>query len=226
MKITKLLAVMCLGAVPMGAALADVNLKDENAQIGYAVGVRIGMDMKERGIGVDSKALAAAIEDVLKGNKLKMSDEELGKAMQALQRKQMERATELSMKNLEKGQKFLAQNKTRKGVKTLESGVQYEVITAGKGASPTEKDSVIAHYRGTSVDGTVFDSSYDRGQPATFPVNGVIKGWQEILPKMKVGDKWKVYIPADSAYGEHGAGGAIGPNEALIFEIELLEVKK
>jgi len=123
------------------------------------------------------------------------------------------------------GEKFLAENKKKKGVKTLKSGIQYKVIKEGKGAKPTAADSVVAHYKGTLVDGTEFDSSYKRGEPATFGVGQVIKGWQEVLPLMAAGSKWQVFIPSDLAYGEHGAGGSIGPNETLIFDIELLEVK-
>jgi len=230
MKISKLLAATCL-VLPMGTALAaSVNLKSEEAQVGYAIGVQVGSDLKAnlegQGIKADAAALAAAIEDVLKGSKLKMSDEDMGKAMQTMQRKQMERMTELAMKNLEKGEKFLDENKKRKGVKVLDSGVQYEVLTKGKGDSPTENDSFVAHYSGTLIDGNEFDSSFKRGQPATFAVKGVIKGWQEVVTKMKVGDKWKVYVPSEMAYGERGAGGVIGPNEVLIFEIEMIEVKK
>jgi FKBP-type peptidyl-prolyl cis-trans isomerase FklB len=128
-------------------------------------------------------------------------------------------------KNLEAGQAFLEANKKKEGVVTLPSGLQYKVLTEGKGKQPKSSDSVIAHYRGTLINGTEFDSSYKRNEPATFPVQGVVKGWQEALPLMKEGAKWQIYIPADLAYGPRGAGQAIGPNETLIFDIELISVK-
>ena len=120
---------------------------------------------------------------------------------------------------------FLAENKSKDGITTLPSGVQYKVVMEGKGKKPTAKDSVVAHYRGALIDGTEFDSSYSRGEPATFPVTGVIPGWQEILPMMPVGSKWQVFIPSELAYGTRGAGANIGPNETLVFDIELLEIK-
>ena len=127
--------------------------------------------------------------------------------------------------NKKKGEAFLAMNKNKKGVKVLESGVQYKVMKAGSGKSPTKANSVVAHYEGRLIDGDVFDSSIQRGKPATFPVTGVIQGWQEVLQKMKVGSKWQVYIPSDLAYGARGTGPKIGPNSALIFDIELIEIK-
>jgi FKBP-type peptidyl-prolyl cis-trans isomerase FklB len=128
--------------------------------------------------------------------------------------------------NKKEGEAFLAENKKKDGVKTLKSGLQYKIIKAGTGASPKAEDTVVTHYRGNLINGQVFDSSYTRGQPATFPVSGVIKGWTEALQKMKVGGKWQLFIPSDLAYGDHGAGQVIGPNAVLIFEIELLEIKK
>ena len=123
------------------------------------------------------------------------------------------------------GEKFLAENKTKPGVKTLDDGIQYKIIKEGTGKKPTAESSVVAHYRGTLIDGTEFDSSYKRGEPATFPLNGVIKGWQEVLPMMADGSEWQVYIPSELAYGSRGAGANIGPNETLIFDIELIDVK-
>ena len=128
-------------------------------------------------------------------------------------------------KNLEAGQAYLEANKKKEGVVTLPSGLQYKIITEGKGKQPKSTDTVVAHYRGTLINGTEFDSSYKRNEPATFPVAGVIKGWQEALPLMKEGAKWQVYIPAELAYGPRGAGDVIGPNEVLVFDIELLSVK-
>jgi FKBP-type peptidyl-prolyl cis-trans isomerase FklB len=137
----------------------------------------------------------------------------------------MEKQEALLKKNLEAGQAFLEANKKKEGVVTLPSGLQYKIITEGKGKQPKSTDTVVAHYRGTLTNGTEFDSSYKRNEPATFPVAGVIKGWQEVLPLMKEGAKWQVYIPAELAYGPRGAGDVIGPNEVLVFDIELLSVK-
>jgi FKBP-type peptidyl-prolyl cis-trans isomerase FklB len=141
------------------------------------------------------------------------------------QRKEAEKSAK-GAANLEEGQKFLAENKTKEGVTTLESGLQYQVITTGTGEKPTLTDRVKCHYHGTLIDGTVFDSSVDRGEPSVFPVNGVIKGWTEALQLMPVGSKWKLFIPADLAYGANGAGDKILPNSALIFEVELLSIEK
>jgi FKBP-type peptidyl-prolyl cis-trans isomerase FklB len=147
-------------------------------------------------------------------------------AFQAQQKKDMEKQAAVAKKNLDAGQAFLEANKKKEGVVTLPSGLQYKVVTEGKGKQPKSTDTVVAHYRGTLINGTEFDSSYQRNEPATFPVGGVIKGWQEALPLMKEGAKWQVYIPSDLAYGPRGAGGDIGPNEVLIFDIELLSVKE
>jgi FKBP-type peptidyl-prolyl cis-trans isomerase FklB len=225
MKSSHLLAGVLACALPLGLVHADVSLKSDKEKVGYAVGLQIGQDMMNRGIDLDADALAAAIEDVQKGKKPRLSEQEITAAFQTLQKQQMEKAQTAGRANQEAGDKFLAENKKRKGVTVLASGVQYEILTKGTGASPSPSNSVVAHYRGTLINGKEFDSSYGRGEPATFRVNGVIAGWQEILPMMKVGGKWKVYIPADKAYGERGAGGDIGPNEALIFEIELVDIK-
>jgi FKBP-type peptidyl-prolyl cis-trans isomerase FklB len=139
--------------------------------------------------------------------------------------KQAERTKQLAEKNKKEGEAFLAANKTKEGIKTLPSGLQYKVIKEGTGKTPTAEDTVVTNYRGTLTDGTEFDSSYKRGQPATFPVKGVIPGWTEALQLMKEGSKWELFIPSNLAYGEQGAGGVIGPNAALIFEIELISVK-
>jgi FKBP-type peptidyl-prolyl cis-trans isomerase FklB len=159
-----------------------------------------------------------------------MTDEEVKTAISGLQKdlqaKQQERAKVQGEKNKKEGEAFLAQNKTKAGVKTLPSGLQYKVITEGKGKTPKANDTVTVQYKGTLIDGTEFDSSYKRGQPATFPVNGVIKGWTEALQLMKEGSKWQLFIPADLAYGASGTpGGPIGPNAVLIFDVELVSIK-
>ena len=207
---------------------ADVNLASDKAKIGYSIGMQVGSQVangiRQEEIDIDVNALLLAIQDMLTGQPPRLTNEEFTTAMNLYRDLQMQRQSKLAEENKVKGEAFLAANKSKPGVKVLPSGVQYKVIKSGSGQSPTASDSVVAHYRGTLVDGTEFDSSLRRGQPATFPVNGVIRGWQEILQKMKVGDKWEVYIPSELGYGERGTSG-IGPNSALIFEIDLLEVK-
>ncbi len=175
---------------------------------------------------VDAEAVSQALKDTLKGEKPKFTMEEMQAAAESMQKKRVAQQQAAGDKNMAAGKAFLEKNKTVAGVTTLPSGIQYKVITKGNGKSPAPTDQVSVHYRGTLVSGVEFDSSYKRNQPATFPVNQVIKGWQEILPMMKEGDKWEVAIPSDLAYGPPGRGGAIGPNETLIFEIELLSIKK
>jgi len=179
-------------------------------------------------INVDNVILG--LKDVFAGQQPKLTMEEMQQVMMTFQKnmqeKQQAQVKAVADANAKEGKEFLAANKKKDGVKTLPSGLQYKVLQSGKGDSPKVTDTVVTHYRGSLINGQVFDSSYQRGEPATFPVNGVIKGWTEALQKMKVGDKWQLFIPADLAYGEHGAGQLIGPNAVLIFEIELLEIKK
>ncbi|MCG6969661.1 MAG: FKBP-type peptidyl-prolyl cis-trans isomerase [Gammaproteobacteria bacterium] len=219
-----LCASVLLVATPTFAA---DNLKTDDQKFGYAIGFQIAQNLKNQGLSdIDVTALSQAIGDVLQGKDLQLSMEQMQEAVKAKQEKLMAERNAQGGKAKEAGEKFLAENKSKPGVKTLDNGIQYKVITEGKGEKPTLESSVVAHYRGTLIDGTEFDSSYKRGEPATFPLNGVIKGWQEVLPMMAVGSKWQVYIPSDLAYGERGAGANIGPNETLIFDIELVEVKK
>lgn len=209
---------------------AAVALQTEDQKASYAIGQRfgegMGRDLKE----LDIKAFYQGFEDGFHGQDSKMTQEEMVAAMNALQARKMKEQQEAQTKALEEnktaGDQFLAENKAREGVVVTESGLQYEVITKGEGESPDENDKVKVHYHGTLPDGTVFDSSVERGEPITFPVNGVIKGWTEAMQLMKVGDKWKLFIPAELAYGERGAGPKIGPNQALVFEVELLGVEK
>jgi FKBP-type peptidyl-prolyl cis-trans isomerase len=198
-------------------------------QIGYSLGVTIGKSMKQDGIEVNSDLFLQGLNDALAGAKLRLTDKEITAAMTALQNSVMEKQAEAAKKAAEENKKvgdaFLAENKTKPGVVTLPSGLQYKIIKAGTGPKPKATDKVECHYRGTLINGTEFDSSYKRGQPATFPVNGVIKGWTEALQLMPVGSKWELFIPADLAYGTRGAGPQIGPNTTLIFEVELLGIK-
>jgi len=196
----------------------------------YAIGLKYGESMGRDLSELQLKTFFQGFSDGFEGNPGKLSQEEVVTVLQALQTRKMaemkEKSESAGSENNKKSAEFLAENKKRDGVKTLASGLQYEVITAGKGASPSKEDTVSVHYHGTLIDGTVFDSSVDRGKPASFGVGQVIKGWTEALHLMKTGDKWKVFIPSALAYGERGAGGKIGPGAALIFEVELLSIEK
>lgn len=224
---SKLTAVICAGIVLLaGPAYSDDTVKTDTQKFSYAIGFQIGQNLKNQDLGeLDTKALTQAISDVLKDQKLKLSMDEMQKAVHAKQQTLMAERQAKGEKAKVAGEKFLAENKKKPGIVTLDSGIQYKVITEGKGKKPTLKDTVVANYRGTLIDGTEFDSSYKRGQPATFPLNGVIKGWQDVLPLMTEGSKWQVFIPSDLAYGSRGAGANIGPNETLIFDIELVKVQ-
>lgn len=201
-----------------------MELKTELDSISYGLGVSIAQNLKGQGITeLDATALTKGLEDVLKGNDLKLQESEIGAMLNAYMQK---KAEEKSKGVIEEGKKFLEENGKRSEVTTLPSGLQYEIIEKGTGAIPTASDQVTTHYTGKLIDGTVFDSSVERGQPATFPVGGVIKGWTEALQLMPVGSKWKLYIPYDLAYGERGAGAQIGPYSTLIFDIELIEIAK
>jgi len=200
--------------------------KTDDQKFSYVMGAQIGKQFKEQGLTIiDPDAFSQAMGDVLNGRELALSDREMQEILTAKQQQyQNERMAQAQKAKLE-GDQFLLKNKSKPGVVTLDNGLQYRVIEAGSGVKPTASNSVVAHYSGTLVNGTEFDSSYKRGQPATFPVNGVIQGWQQILPMMATGSTWEVFIPSNLAYGERGAGGSIGPNETLIFKIELIEVK-
>jgi len=179
---------------------------------------------------VNPEVLAQGIWDTMSGGKTLMTDQEYVATMtafkQEMSQRQIAKMKEMSDKNLKDGEQFLAENKTREGVVTLPSGLQYKVIKEGAGKTPKSTDTVTVNYKGTLINGTEFDSSYRRGQPATFPVKGVIPGWIEALQLMKEGAKWELYIPSNLAYGEKGAGRTIPPNSALIFEVELISVKE
>jgi FKBP-type peptidyl-prolyl cis-trans isomerase FklB len=185
--------------------------------------------MKANALDLNSEALVTGLQDGISGAKPQLSDKERADSLMAfeqdLQKKEIERLKQLAEKNKKEGAEFLAANKAKEGVKTLPSGLQYKVLAEGKGTQPKPTDQVTVNYRGTFLDGTEFDSSYKRGEPITFPVNGVIKAWSEALPLMKTGAKWQLFVPAELAYGEKGAGRAIGPNSTLIFEVELVGIK-
>jgi FKBP-type peptidyl-prolyl cis-trans isomerase FklB len=198
------------------------NLNTEMEKVSYSLGVNVAKSVKVQGLeSIDSDAIAKAFKDVFEGNTLEISEEEANIVLQDYFGKL---ANEKQKANVEAGQKFLDENAKRDGVVTTATGLQYEVLKEGSGDSPKETDNVTVHYHGTLIDGTVFDSSVDRGQPATFPVNGVIPGWVEALQLMNPGAKYKLFIPSNLAYGERGAGGAIGPNATLVFEVELISI--
>ncbi len=197
--------------------------KDED-KVSYAIGQQIGSSIKNQGIQVNPAVIAASIDDVLKGNPARLKPEEMQGAMTKMREGMMAKQEAAGKENLEKGEKFLEENKKKPNVKVTASGLQYEVVSSGKGRSPKETDVVKVHYKGTLIDGTQFDSSYERKEPAEFPVGGVIKGWTEALQMMKAGDKWKLTIPSQLAYGPQGRPG-IPPNSVLAFDVELLEIK-
>jgi FKBP-type peptidyl-prolyl cis-trans isomerase FkpA len=209
---------------------ATGELTTDPQKFGYAIGVDIGKSLKPVKDEVDVDALIAGLQETIAGQTPRLTDEvrEQVKAdiTRKLQQKQMEERTAKAKTAKEAGEKFLAENGQREGVKTTASGLQYEVVTEGTGAQPKTTDKVKVHYKGTLIDGTEFDSSYSRGQPVEFPLGNVIPGWTEGLQLMKVGGKSKLYIPSQLAYGERGAGAKIGPNETLVFEVELLNVEK
>ena len=198
------------------------NLNTEMEKVSYSLGVNVAKSVKNQGLeSIDSEAIAQAFTDVFEGNELKISEQESNVILQEFFGKLAQKAQSA---NVEAGQAFLDENAKRDGVVTTATGLQYEVLAEGSGDSPKETDQVTVHYHGTLIDGTVFDSSVERGQPATFPVNGVIPGWVEALQLMNPGAKYKLFIPSNLAYGERGAGGAIGPNATLIFEVELISI--
>ncbi len=203
----------------------QARLITEKDRISYSIGLNIGKNFKAQSLDIDSKTMMKGIEDGFKGNKSLMTDQEMAKTMNDLRTKMMEAKKKQMAAMAVDGEKFLAKNKKRKGVVTLPSGLQYEITRAGKGAKPKLEDTVVTNYHGTLINGDVFDSSYQRGKPATFPVKGVIAGWTEALQLMKTGAKWKLFVPSNLAYGARGAGGKIGPNATLVFDIELLEIK-
>jgi FKBP-type peptidyl-prolyl cis-trans isomerase FklB len=205
-------------------------LQTQKGKVSYSIGVDIGRNMKRQLIEVDLDLLMRGIKDGLGEGKCAISDSMMQVTMAAWQKEMMAKMNETQKaageKNKKEGDAFLAENKKKSGVITLPSGLQYKILNNGTGKSPKATDTVVTHYRGTLINGKEFDSSYKRGQPATFPVNQVIAAWTEALQKMKVGSKWQLFVPSNLGYGENGAGQDIGPNATLIFEVELLDIKK
>jgi FKBP-type peptidyl-prolyl cis-trans isomerase FklB len=199
------------------------NLKDK---ISYIIGRDMAANFQKQGIEIEAEAFIQGMKEAMEGKPSALSQAEVQQAMMALQQSIGQKKQGKGADNKKAGEEFLAQNKNKEGVQTLPSGLQYQILQPGKGKSPAKTDKVTTHYHGTLIDGTVFDSSYERGQPATFPVNGVIAGWTEALQLMQEGAKWRLFIPSDLAYGVRGAGSDIGPDSALIFDVELISVNK
>jgi len=224
-------AALCAALTVSGMSFAAdaPALQGEKEKLGYSIGMDIGATLKRQSVEVDVDALTKGLKDSYTGGKTLLTEEESRQAIVEYQKQVMAKQAEamkiLGEKNKVDGERFLAENGKKEGVKTLPSGLQYKVITPGTGKSPKLTDTVTTNYRGTLIDGKEFDSSYKRGEPATFPVSGVIAGWTEALQLMKEGAKWEIFLPPDLAYGERGAGRDIGPNATLIFEVELFEIR-
>ncbi len=206
----------------------SIELTTPQQRVSYCIGADIGKTLQKQDLGLDAKALAAGVRDSISG-KTVLSEGEMKEVLTAFQKEMMSKMQAkqdaAAGENLKAGQAFLAENAKKDGVKVLPSGLQYKILKSGSGKTPAATDTVKTHYHGTLIDGTVFDSSVERGEPVSFPVTGVIPGWTEALQLMKEGDKWQLFVPANLAYGERGAGGSIGPNSALIFEVELIAVQ-
>mgnify|MGYP001812544079 FL=1 len=226
MKTTKQILVVSLLAI-MGSQVQAVELSNHEQKFSYIMGVRMSKMLQAQGMDkLEPAAFAAGVTDAINGQPTRLTQEQMAEVMKAQQAAKRKAREEAGKAALAAGQQFMEENKAKPGVVTLESGLQYQEITAGAGDSPKETDKVKVHYRGKLINGKQFDSSYDRGQPATFGVKGVIPGFSEALMLMKPGSKWKVFIPSDLGYGARGAGSNIGPNETLVFDLELLEIVK
>lgn len=204
--------------------MSDLDLSNDEAKASYGIGLQMGQQLASVFEGVSLDAALAGVSDAFNGQAPRIPGEEINAAFQVIQERVQAAQAEAAKEHAGEGEAFLAENAKREEVKVTDTGLQYEVIEEGSGDTPSAESVVRTHYRGTLINGQQFDSSYDRGEPTEFPVGGVIAGWTEALQKMKVGAKWKLYIPYQLAYGERGAGGAIGPYQALVFEIELLDI--
>ncbi|WP_048307443.1 FKBP-type peptidyl-prolyl cis-trans isomerase [Halomonas sp. PR-M31] len=215
---------VALGAAPLVLAAPE----SEQEKLSYSIGVTLGQSLSQDIEDLDVDAFSQAIKDIYAGDELQMSDEEMAEALTQFQQQKMAQQQEEAQKAAEanrvEGEAFLAENAEKEGVKVTDSGLQYKELESGDGATPNAKDTVKVNYEGKLLDGTVFDSSYQRGEPVEFQVDQVIEGWQEALQMMNAGDTWMIYLPADLAYGQAGTGGPIGPNETLTFKVELLDV--
>lgn len=204
--------------------MSDIDLSTTELKASYGVGMQMGQQIKEVFTGVSLAAAIAGIKDGFNGQAPRVEGEAINAAFQEIQTRMAAENEANAATHSQEGEAFLAENAKRDGITVTESGLQYEVLTAGSGDKPSASSTVRTHYRGTLTNGEEFDSSYSRGEPTEFPVNGVIAGWTEALQLMEIGAKWKLYIPHQLAYGERGAGGAIGPYQALVFELELIAI--
>ncbi len=211
-------------ALPLFGEEKSPQLKDQKDKVSYSIGLNIGFNLGRQNVQVNPDLLAAGIKDAIAG-KPQLNTDQVKEVMAAFEKDMQQKQKAAGEKNASEGAKFLEENKKKEGVKTTASGLQYKVIKEGTGPQPKETDTVTVNYRGTLINGTEFDSSYKRGQPATFPLNGVIKGWTEGLQLMKTGSKYQVFVPPNLAYGDRNVGPDIAPNSTLIFEVELLGVK-
>lgn len=229
MRIFWMAALTLLVIAAQAKAQEGTILKDQMDKVSYSLGLNIGNNLKKQSINVNPDLLARGIKDAVSGAKPLMTEAQVEEVLKAFQKemtsKQQAEMSALGAKNKKEGEAFLAANKTKEGVKTLPSGLQYKVIKQGTGPKPKATDTVKTNYKGSLIDGSVFDSSEAHGGPATFPVNGVIKGWTEALQLMEVGSEWQLFVPTELAYGERGAGEVIGPNATLVFDVELLSIE-
>ncbi len=232
MKLLKTAAILGLGLFCLQANAAEdavSGFTSEVDKVSYTLGADMGVNFKSNGIALNPELLAQGLKEGFAGEKLRMTTEEMQKTLvsfqQDLQKKRAAAFAELSKKNTQESSKFFAENKKKPGVVELKDGLQYKVIKAGSGSVPKAEDTVTVNYEGRLPDGKVFDSSYQRGEPATFPVNKVIQGWKEALQLMPAGSTWEIYVPAELAYGNLGVNGIIGPNQSLIFKVDLLSIK-
>lgn len=230
MKSVKVFLLFFIGSAALLAQndKSSVMLKTVDDSVSYSIGQNIGVNLKDPSMNINFDILMQGIKDAVSGQQKLLTDEQMQDVMMAFNQKRMaqikeEEKAKGSIKKAE-GIKFLEENSRKEGVITLASGLQYKSLVKGDGPSPKPEDRVKVHYTGTLINGTKFDSSYDRNEPAVFGVTQVIKGWTEALQLMRVGDKWQLFIPSELAYGENGAGGVIGPNEVLVFEVELLGI--
>lgn len=233
MRMRWMIAVGLVLVAGLFAAQDNPTLKSQKDRLSYALGMDLGNQLRKQSVDIDPAVFSQGLKEALSGGKTLLTEEEARAAIAGLQNEmktrqeaaEAKKMTEAAEKNKKEGDAFLAANKKKEGVVTLPSGLQYKILKAGDGRKPAIDEAVVCQYRGTLLDGTEFDSSYRRNEPATFPVGGVIKGWAEALQLMPVGSRWQLFIPPDLAYGDHGAGNAIGPNATLIFELELISIQ-
>jgi len=225
MNLTQVTRIICSLFVIFTVSSCSANLSSDNSKVSYGIGTQFARDMKNRGMELDMNAFNLAVEDVMKGRESRLKDEEIRNAFQKLSEELMKKQTAKASENMKLGEEYLEKNKKKQGVQVTKSGIQYRVIKDGAGVPPKATDTVKVHYKGTLIDGTEFDSSYKRNQPAEFPLDQVIPGWTEGLQLMKPGSKYELVIPSALGYGAQG-NQSIPGNSVLIFEVELLEVKR